>query len=160
MFRRLAKGEKRKRLQTILFLSLSFALGALISAVQLVPTFELFFNSFRGAENYIAQDNFCLISGQKFLTFIAPDFFGNPTTLNYWGKWNYQETALYLGILPLFFLTLHLLRKKTKLTLFYLAFILLPLFLIFDSPIGRLVYIFKIPFFSQNFASRGIYLLA
>lgn len=158
IFRTLTTGNKR-RLRTISFLSLAFVLAALIAAIQLVPTAELSFNSFRGEENYIQQDNFGLIAGRKLLTFMAPDFFGNPTTLNYWGGWNYQESAFYLGILPLFFLMLLLLRKKTKLKNFYLVWFFLFLLLIFDTPIGRLIYDLKVPFLSQNFASRGIYLL-
>ena len=158
VFRTLTNNNK-KPLKTISFLSLAFVLAALIAAIQLVPTAELSFNSFRGEENYIQQDNFGLMAGRKLLTFIAPDFFGNPTTLNYWGGWNYQETAFYLGILPLFFLILLLLRKKIKLKNFYLVWFFLFLLLIFDTPIGRLIYDLKVPFLSQNFASRGIYLL-
>lgn len=151
--------ENKKPWKTISFLFLAFVLAALIAAIQLVPTAELSFNSFRGEENYIQQDNFGLMAGKKLLTLLAPDFFGNPTTLNYWGGWNYQESAFYLGILPLFFLILLLLRKKTRLKNFYLVWFFLFLFLVFDTPIGRLIYDLKVPFLSQNFASRGIYLL-
>lgn len=159
LFRTLTMENKKRRTKTISFLFLSFALAILIAAVQLVPTIELSLNSFRSAENYIRYDNFGLIAGRKLLTFIAPDFFGNPTTLNYWGGWNYQETAFYLGILPLFFLNLLFWRKKNKETNFYLIWFLFLLLLIFDTPLGRLVYDLKIPFLSQSFASRGIYLL-
>ena len=141
------------------FLFLSFTLGALISAVQLVPTIELFANSFRDKENYIQLVNFGLIPVQKLVTFLAPDFFGNPTTLNYWGQWNYQETALYLGVLPLFFIGLLFFRQKNKLTRFYLFAFLVIVLLVFNSPLSKLIYNFKIPFLSQNYASRGIYLM-
>ena len=158
-FRTLTASDKKGCFKKMGFLFLSFALAVLISSIQLIPTTELSLHSFRGQENYVQYDNFGLISGQKLLTFIAPDFFGNPTTLNYWGGWNYQESAFYLGILPLFFLGLLVLRKKTKLEIFYLIWFALSLLLIFDNPIGRLIYDFKVPFFSQTFASRGIYWL-
>ncbi|MCX6724483.1 MAG: YfhO family protein [Candidatus Shapirobacteria bacterium] len=159
LFRVFTMENNKKRLRTISFLFLSFALAILIAAVQLIPTLELSLNSFRGQENYIQYDNFGLIAGRKFLTFIAPDFFGNPTTLNYWGGWNYQESAFYLGILPLFFLGFIICRKRTKLENFYLVWFLAFLLLVFDTPVGRLIYDLKIPFLSQSFASRGIYLL-
>ena len=159
LFRCLMIENKKRNLKAMGFLFLSFTLGALISAVQLVPTIELFANSFRGKENYIQLVNFGLIPIQNLLTFLAPDFFGNPTTLNYWGKWNYQETALYLGILPLFFIGLLFFRQKNKLTRFYLFAFLAVMLLVFNSPLSRLIYTLKIPFLDQSYASRGIYLL-
>jgi hypothetical protein len=159
LFRCLTIENKKRNLKAMWFLFLSFALGALISAVQLVPTIELFANSFRGKENYIQLVNFGLIPVQKLITFLAPDFFGNPTTLNYWGQWNYQETALYLGILPLFFIGLLFFRQKNKLTRFYLFAFLVVMLLVFNSPLSRLIYTLKVPFLSQSYASRGVYLL-
>lgn len=160
LFRVLTVVERKKHLKTIGFLIFSFFLAILVSSIQLVPTIELSLNSFRGQENYLQYDNFGLLSGRKFFTFLAPDFFGNPTTLNFWDNWNYQESAFYFGILPLFFLGLFLLRKKDKLEWFYLISFLLAVVFIFDNPLSRLVYTFKIPFFSQSFASRGIFLLS
>jgi hypothetical protein len=37
----------------------------------------------------------------RFLTFIAPDLFGNPATGNYWGYGNYWEDAVYIGLVPI-----------------------------------------------------------
>ncbi len=159
LFRCLMIENKKRNLKAMVFLFLSFALGVLISAVQLVPTIELFVNSFRDKENYVQLVNFGLIPVQKLLTFLAPDFFGNPTTLNYWGQWNYQETALYLGILPLFFIGLLFFRQKNKLTRFYLFAFLAVMLLVFNSPLSRLIYTLKVPFLSQSYASRGVYLL-
>lgn len=159
LFRCLTIENKKRNLKAMSSLFLSFVLGFLVAAIQLVPTLELFFNSFRGQENYVQLVNFGLIPVQKLITFWAPDFFGNPTTLNYWGEWNYQETALYLGILPLFFIGLLFFRPKNKLTRFYLLAFLAVMILVFNSPLSRLIYTFKIPFLSQSYASRGVYLL-
>ena len=149
----------KEKLGIIFSLFFSFVLGLLISAIQIIPSLELFLCSFREKEHYVEQANFGLVSIQNVLTFFAPDFFGNPTTRNYWGIWNYQETALYLGILPLFFIFLLIFRKKDKLTTFYLTSFLIVSFLIFDSPLGKLIYWLKIPILSNSYASRGIYLL-
>ena len=40
---------------------------------------------------------------QHLFQFVAPDFFGNPATLNYWGVWNYGEFVGYIGIISLVF---------------------------------------------------------
>ena len=50
---------------------------------------------------------------QNLAQFIAPDYFGNPATLNYFGIWNYGEFVGYVGIAPLFF-ALFAINKKNK----------------------------------------------
>lgn len=40
---------------------------------------------------------------QNLFQFFAPDFFGNPATMNYWGVWNYGEFVGYIGIISLVF---------------------------------------------------------
>lgn len=40
---------------------------------------------------------------QNLIQFIAPDYFGNPATMNYWGIWNYGEFVGYIGIISLIF---------------------------------------------------------
>ena len=40
---------------------------------------------------------------QHVIQFVAPDFFGNPATMNYWGVWNYGEFIGYIGIVSFVF---------------------------------------------------------
>lgn len=74
----------------------------LLSAVQLLPTFEYLMQSNRAAAvNYDAAMTYSFWPW-RFLTLLSPTMFGSPAQGNYWGYGNYWEDALYIGVLPLF----------------------------------------------------------
>lgn len=77
--------------------------------------------------------------------FIAPDFFGNPATLNYWGTWNYGEMVGYMGIAGLVFAIMGI-GKQTK---FWGTLALVPLLFAVQSPLSALPYILHFPFLSS-----------
>lgn len=76
-------------------------LGAAISAIQLIPTFEYLIQSQRAGEYGYAEAMTYSFWPWRFMTLIVPDFFGNPAAGNYWGYGNYWEDAVYLGLLPI-----------------------------------------------------------
>lgn len=154
----------KKEIGNLFFPLLAVFFGLLISSVQLLPSVELYLNSFRESESYISEGNFGILPWRRLIAFVAPDFFGNPTTANYWAEWNYQETAFYLGVVPLVFILIALVRGLGKRgtgrhNFLYLGAFFVLLLFIFDSPLAKLPYLFKFPFLSQSYASRGIYLL-
>jgi len=75
------------------------------------------------------------------MQFIAPDFFGNPATLNYWGTWNYGEMVGYIGVVGLFLAMLGISMK----TMFWVGILGLSLLFAVDSSVARLPFIFHIP---------------
>ncbi|MGE5138757.1 MAG: oligosaccharide flippase family protein [Rudaea sp.] len=93
-------------------------LGITLAAVQLVPLYELVRLNFRaGSASYEQVANWALPLRQV-VTFLIPDFFGNPSHHSYldvfdwtvkpapngtifWGIKNYVEAGSYVGILPL-----------------------------------------------------------
>jgi len=79
------------------------------------------------------------------IQFIAPDFFGNPATLNYWGTWNYGEMVGYIGVVGLFLAILGISVK----TVFWVGVVGISLLFAVDSPISRLPFILHIPVFSS-----------
>lgn len=89
----------------------------LLSAIQLLPTFEYLMQSHRAAAvNYEAAMTYSFWPWRG-LTLLSPIMFGSPVQGNYWGYGNYWEDALYIGVLPLFLAlgTLGaLFRKKGK----------------------------------------------
>ncbi len=74
--------------------------AGLLSAVQLLPTAQYLLLSQRSA----AIDFETLMSYSfwpwRFITLLAPDFFGNPGYGDYWGYANYWEDGIYMGLLP------------------------------------------------------------
>lgn len=71
-----------------------------LAAVQLFPTLEYLMQSQRSTVVDYETALTYSFWPWRFLTFIAPDLFGNPGRGNYWGYASYWEDAVYLGLLP------------------------------------------------------------
>jgi O-antigen/teichoic acid export membrane protein len=91
-------------------------LGLGLGSVQLIPLFELVTRNFRSGSVSYADVVGWAYPARQILTFLVPDFFGNPAHHGYWdlvtkhwvpaerifwGIKNYVEAGSYLGILPL-----------------------------------------------------------
>jgi hypothetical protein len=71
-----------------------------LTAIQLAPTFEFLLQSQRtGAVNYELGLTYSFWPW-RLLTFISPDFFGNPGNGTYMGYASYWEDAIYIGVIP------------------------------------------------------------
>lgn len=145
------KIDKKKIINFSLVIVLSFFL----MTVQLLPTIEMGKNSVRFNENYISGYNFGLLSLDRIITLFAPDYFGNPTTFNYWGSFNYHETVIYCGILPIFALIYCLFNfKKLKHEKFFLITCIISLLFTFNTFLGKSIYYLKLPLLSTSAAGR------
>lgn len=118
----------------------------LVTAVQWVPLTRLVVESTRveAMENWKSAGWF--LPWQNLVQFIAPDFFGNPATLNYWGIWNYGEFIGYVGIIPLIF-ALSAVRLKGA-SRFFVVVGGVSLFFMLPHPISTLPYSLGLPIVS------------
>lgn len=119
----------------ISFLVISLVLGLAIASIQIIPTLEFLKQSeaLSVGRGGVAGYNFfeAISKGEwnEWHTFkdikhslenltllVYPDFFGNPIFKQYWGRLNYNEAALYIGIIPLIFVLIALtgILKKNK----------------------------------------------
>ncbi len=84
-----------------LALCINGLLAAGLAAVQLLPTAEFLLQSQRaGAVDFELGLTYSFWPW-RFLTWLAPGFFGSPAAGNYWGYASYWEDATYLGFIPL-----------------------------------------------------------
>lgn len=90
------------------------------------------------------------------LQFISPDFFGNPTTNNYWSAWNYGEFIGYVGIVPLLFALYSAVATRRGVVWFFVALTILATVFAFDTPLARLPFLYGIPFLSTSQPTRLI----
>ena len=153
-------GIKNIKLNTFFFLAIF--LSVCFSAVQLLPTMELMNFSIRFEESSLFQFNYGLLPPENLVTLVAPDYFGNPSTGNFWGFFNYHETVTYAGMIGIVGLVFGLLfYKKLKIGKFFLWASILALLLQFDTPLGQALYKFKVPLLWTSTAGRIglIYLL-
>lgn len=79
---------------------MAYLLGAALAAVQLFPTAEYLLTSQRATELDYEYAMTYSYWPWRFLTFLAPNLFGDPVTGDYWGYGNYWEDSVYIGLLP------------------------------------------------------------
>jgi|WetSurMetagenome_2_1015567.scaffolds.fasta_scaffold08118_3 hypothetical protein len=75
-------------------------IAAMITAIQLIPTWEYLQQSQRAGS--VAFDYAMTYSfwPWRLITFFLPDFFGNPGMGTFWGYGNYWEDACFIGLIP------------------------------------------------------------
>ena len=122
---RRALRQWRPVLRLAAWLVVMVILGLALGGAQLIPLYELVTQSFREGSASLQQVREWAWPSQQILTFVLPDFFGNPTHHNYfdiwqrvwtpvtqnalgraqdtidWGVKNYVEGGNYLGIVTL-----------------------------------------------------------
>jgi hypothetical protein len=96
----LARRELREAPYFIAGFCLLVITGLSLSAVQLLPSLELTQHSVRNALGYGWVSSFSL-PPENVITMLLPDFFGDLSTVPYWGKNYLWEMSIYLGLIPL-----------------------------------------------------------
>lgn len=119
-------------------------LVGLITAPQWISMFRWLPQTMRVAEGASWQTEGFFIPLRHLAQFIAPDFFGNPATLNYWGTWNYGEMIGYVGVGGLIFAILGFGSG----TIFWVFIIGVSLLFAVSSPISMLPFQLHIPIIS------------
>ena len=147
--------QTKKYKKTLTFLVLYF-LFAIIALPQLLPTLDFISLSARDIDqaNWLRPDWF--LPWQNLVQFIAPDFFGNPATLNYFGIWNYQEFVGYVPIVATIFALFALIARRDKKTLFWGGILIFSLLFALPTPLAKIPFELKIPFISTAQPSRII----
>lgn len=130
--------------------------GVALSLVQVWPAFTYLSQTHRRPLPFADS----LLSGlwDRAVVLLVPNFFGNPShNNNWWGIDNYNETTLYLGLLPLFLIGLALLLRRDRLTWFYAGWGLLGLLWTLGTPAYGLLYV--LPVFSGLYPGRAAILV-
>lgn len=149
------KWMEEKNVRLIISAILPAILMVGLVAFQLFPTLELTKYGLRSEENYISGYNYGLLPIKYLTTLIAPDYYGNPTTGNYFGVYTYNEVIFYCGVLAIFCFVLSLfLFKSNKYVRFFVITAVISFMFGFDTPLGRSIYAFKIPGVSTSAAGR------
>ena len=144
-------------------LILAFVLGVLISAIQILPSAEIFFNAAR-AEIALKETLFeSLVPIEGLLTYFAPDFFGSPATNNFFrvGIARYYEAIMFVGVGALMFAIFAVVSKfRDKMTLFLFLSALISLSTTLDLPTSKVFLSLPIPFLSTSIANRVLFVPA
>ena len=150
---------KARKLQNISAVIIALILGLLISAPQTLPSLEFVNFSNRDVDQAFTEGRKdWFVPYQHLIQIVAPDFFGNPTTYNYWGVWNYAEFVGFIGIIPLILATFGLISKNRS-KLFFVIIALISLLFALENPISKIPYTLNLPLISSMQPSRIIFLL-
>lgn len=134
-----------------------FVVGGLLSAVQLLPSTELYLQSAREGAATAKLFPATIIPPPYLLTFLTPDFFGNIATNNYWGT-DYDNYQAYFGLVTLMLTLLSVsLARVNRTVKFFLVWALIGV-LFAATPLAYLLFYSRIPVISSSNASRAIFL--
>lgn len=145
---------KKVSSRSIVLFLMGVVISLLLSAVQLIPTIELFTNSARVGYSLEQIEN--LLNPIWYLiTTIVPNFFGHPAARNSWFYGTYIERVSYFGIIPLILSLLALLnfRKRREIIIFGGLFIF-SLFLATNFFFNKFIYLIPFPFLSTTVPTR------
>ena len=157
LFRWFEKGRKLGQLISFGAICLSFFI---LSAIQWIPSLNFIFLSGRELDQINWNTEGWFIPWQHLIQFIIPDFFGNPTTLNYWGVWNYAEFQGYIGIFPFAMAALGVFLRRDKLVMFFLVVTLVSLIFSLPTALAKLPYMLEVPFISTSQPTRLLFLIS
>jgi len=142
-------------------------LALLLTSFQILPAFEAYKLSIRDAEGMLKVKNYGFLRVTNLITFLAPDFFGNPGTGNWWGFSRGIKLTPYVGIVTFFFFIfsiplLSFKNKGNKSLLYSWIILIIAVLLLFSNPISSLIYKnskINIPGVSSSPANRAVFLL-
>jgi hypothetical protein len=141
------------------FLALGFLFLIFISPL-LIPSIKYILLSARDVNGSSWQtSNEWFIPWQNLIQFLAPDFFGNPATLNYYGVWNYGEFIGYIGILPLIMAFFALFFRRDKKTLFFGSAFFISLIFALPTFLAQLPFQLNLPFISTSQPTRLLFII-
>lgn len=143
MMRILQTKERKKAMLVFIFL---LSLVFMLTVVQWIPFLRFLSDSGRVGAVDTWKTAGWFLPWQNLIQFIAPDFFGNPATLNYWGTWNYGEFIGYIGVIPLLFAISTF--RFTGLPRFFITLGGVSLLLMLPNPLSSLPFQLHIPILS------------
>lgn len=115
-------------------------IGVLLASVQLLPGIELIQNSIRKVDLLVNSSNASYLPIKHLATLLAPDYFGNPATYNYFGRGFYDNFYFFAGT-PIVILLIYsfFLLKRQKQIKFWWICILFSLLLAINNPLGKIL---------------------
>ncbi|KKU47433.1 MAG: hypothetical protein UX67_C0038G0007 [Candidatus Woesebacteria bacterium GW2011_GWF2_46_8] len=123
---------RRELTWKILFhLAFFILVGLSLTAIQTLPALELLINSQRVQE--ILSYDLTYLPWQNLISFLAPDYFGNHATGNFWGMGNYTNNIGYAGAVSLILASIGYFNFRKKREAVFLG-LLLVFSLLFSLP--------------------------
>ncbi len=148
----------RAALRPLIYTAVALGVGALLVTPQLLLTLELFSQTTRteawGASSFLAI-------ALHLPRLLAPTLSGTPLHGGHFvGQFNYTETDLYFGVLPLFFVAAALASARKALAAGFFAIGSVALLAVYGITPFRQIVTFVCPIFLNTFPGRMFYVVA
>jgi hypothetical protein len=157
------KRDKKQKGVTFIRLCTPFVSTALITAVltfpQWWPAFSLIKESARTIDQGAMLPEGWFIPWQNLIQFVVPDYFGNPSTGNYWGIWNYAEFVGFIGIIPLILAIYSLIFRRDRKVLFFGTLCISALLFALPTVFAKIPFILHIPLISTSQPTRLLFII-
>lgn len=128
----------------IVFVAVATTTSLLLTAFQWVPALEAFLNAPRGKVDTFSLFEAYLTPLTHLVTFLAPDFWGNPAVYNNFSPTIYlQEHTIFIGIPAILFAFSAILNRSVP--MFWKVFSVVTLSMGFALPTSWLLYTLKVP---------------
>ena len=153
--------KNNNRVKFLITIIGGFIISLLLSGLQLVPSFEAYQLSARGSTDVYLMFKEFFAPLNHIITLIAPDFYGNPATQNYFANSFYHEKVIWISAAGLFFVVYEIISilRTRKMSLFFLFFGVIIMSLGFSLPTSWFfLYQLKLPFLNTLTPSRIFYL--
>lgn len=150
--------EHGKSIKKLLVFLISLLTSFVLSFFQWVPFINFLQLSSRSSDRQFSEIEGWFLPWQHLIQFIAPDFFGNPATLNYSGVFNYGEFIGYIGIIPLTLVAFSII-KSSRVVVFYSFITILSFLMVLPSAISSLPFVLKFPVLESMQPTRLILLV-
>lgn len=138
-----------------------FVISLLISAVQLIPGFELISNSARVSQSYDFLVQKLLFQPYQLVMFFVPDVFGNPATRNFLSGETYPTKAAYIGAVPLLFAFIGIWNSgRNRYAFFFSFFVLLSFVFLTRNLFSEIFYRLEIPLISSSSPSNAWFIFS
>jgi hypothetical protein len=150
--------EEKRDIKKLLYFVLTNIIFIIITFIQWYPSLQFILLSSRNYDQSFLTTEGWFLPWKHLIQFVAPDFFGNPATINYYGTWNYQELVGYVGVIPLTLSVFSLFKKKAT-NIFFLAVLFFALLFALPTGISSIPYILNAPFLSSAQPTRLLFLV-
>lgn len=131
-----------------------FLVLPLITLFHTLPALQTLLESPRSALEGGVFSYLHLMPLSHIFTLIIPDFFGNPAVYNYFGKSDYKDSIVFIGIIPLILCTITIFKRKRKEELFFIGAIFVSFILAINNPLSKLIISSPLPVFSSFLPNR------
>lgn len=129
-----------------------------LCAIQIIPAVELAKKVVRNESQFgILSSEVYFFPWENLVMFIAPDFFGHPSTNNFFSKIYYTDNPS-IGVVGFIFVIYSLfILGKSKEVKFWWLVVIIPLLLMLPTPLGKALRLIKNPFISMVTPIRMIW---